>query len=94
MVAVAVTASATDNCTATPVCSITSLTSNEPVNGLGDGDMAPDWEITGNLTMNLRAERSGTGSGRIYMPTVACADGSGNSSQKTMTVTVPLSQGQ
>ncbi|MBO0861640.1 MAG: hypothetical protein J2P21_24770 [Chloracidobacterium sp.] len=33
--------------------------SNGPVMGDGDGDTAPDWEITGALTLNLRAERRG-----------------------------------
>ena len=65
------------------------VSSNEPVNGTGDGDTAPDWVITGNLTVDLRAERSGTGSGRVYTITVRCTDASGNSSTKTVTVTVP-----
>ena len=70
-------------------CRIVSVTSNEPVDGLGDGDTAPDWEITGDLTLNVRAERAGNGTGRIYTITVACTDGSGNTSTATVTVTVP-----
>jgi len=65
------------------------VTSNEPVDGLGDGDTGPDWQITGDLTVNLRAERSGQGSGRIYTITIECTDFSGNSSTKTVTVSVP-----
>ncbi|HEV7488191.1 MAG TPA: hypothetical protein VGQ65_21155 [Thermoanaerobaculia bacterium] len=38
--------------------------------------------------VNLRAERSGTGSGRIYTITVTCADGGGHTSTKTTQVTV------
>jgi len=91
MAKVAVTAKATDNCT-TPVCKIISVMSNEPVNGLGDGDTAPDWIITGDLTVNLRAERSGIGSGRIYTVTVTCTDACGNSSVGNTTVTVPHDQ--
>ncbi len=91
MVPVTVSASASDNCS--PVsCSISSVTSNEPIDGLGDGDASPDWVITGPLTVNLRAERSGTGSGRVYTATVKCTDGAGNSSTKTVMVTVPLNQ--
>ena len=92
MVPEVVTVSASDTCSAAPVCKITSVSSNEPANGLGDGDMAPDWEIRGDLTLNLRAERSGKGSGRGYTITMRCADASGNSSTKTVAVTVPHDQ--
>jgi hypothetical protein len=86
---VSVNVSSTDNCSATPICKITSVSSNEPENGLGDGDTAPDWEITGNLTANLRAERSGTGSGRVYTISIMCTDASENSSTGNAIVTVP-----
>jgi len=34
---------------------------------IGSGNTAPDWEITGDATANLRAERSGKNkAGRIY----------------------------
>jgi len=89
MVSVGVDVSVTDNCDSNPVCKITSVGSNEPVDGLGDGDTAPDWEITGDLTLNLRAERSGGGDGRVYTITVRCTDASRNSSTATTEVTVP-----
>jgi hypothetical protein len=92
MVQIAVSAAATDNCDSTPVCSITGVSSNEPVNGLGDGDTSPDWMITGNLTVDLRAERSGMGNGRIYTLTVTCTDACGNSSVGSTTVAVPNNQ--
>lgn len=92
MVAVKVSASASDICDTAPSCQITSVSSNEPENGLGDGDTSPDWEITGALTVNLRAERSGTGSGRLYTSEMRCTDHSGNSSTATVGVTVPFSQ--
>jgi len=92
MVAVAVIANGTDNCNTAPACKIVSVMSNEPIDGLGDGDKAPDWMITGDLAVNLRAERSGVGSGRIYTITVECADTPGNSSSKTTMVTVPKDQ--
>ena len=72
---------------------IIGATSNEPDNGLGDGDTANDIEITGALTLNLRAERSGTGNGRIYTITVEAKDAVGNATTKTVTVSVPKSQG-
>ena len=94
MVPVTVAVSATDVCDPTPSCRITSVSSNEPVNGLGDGNTSPDWAITGDLTVNLRTERAGPGTGRVYTIAVTCTDGSGNSSTKTAGVTLPHSQGQ
>ena len=73
---------------------IVSVTSNEPDNGLGDGDTAGDTQITGDLTVNLRAERGGKGNGRIYTITVEAADAAGNTSTLTCTVSVPKSQGK
>jgi hypothetical protein len=92
MVPVTVAVSVSDLCDEIPVCQIISVSSNEPVNGLGDGDTAPDWVITGNLTLNLRAERSGRGTGRVYTSTIQCTDASDNSSTKTVTVNVPHDQ--
>ena len=89
MVPVTITADVTDVVDPSPVTRIISVTSNEPANGNGDGNSAPDWEITGDLTLNLRAERSGTGSGRIYTITVESRDNAGNVSTQTVTVTVP-----
>jgi hypothetical protein len=83
MVPVTVAVEATDSCDPTPV------SSNEAENGTGDGDTSPDWEITGPLTANLRAERAGSGNGRVYTLTVACVDATGNAAQGTTTVTVP-----
>jgi HYR domain/Cohesin domain len=71
---------------------IIGATSNEPDNGLGDGDTANDIEITGALTLNLRAERSGAGNGRVYTITVEAKDAAGNATTKTVTVSVPNSQ--
>jgi hypothetical protein len=89
MVAVTVNVSATDTCDPAPVCKLAAVSSNEPVNGQGDGTTAPDWEITGASSVNLRAERSGNGSGRVYTLTTECRDATGNKSRGTTTVTVP-----
>lgn len=83
---------ASDNCGESVNCSITSVSSDEPVNGTGDGDTAPDWLIVDNHHVQLRAERAGGGDGRVYTITVACADSSGNTTTKTVTVSVPKSQ--
>lgn len=91
MVPVKVTYSVSGGC-GTGACTITSITSNEPINGLGDGDTAPDWQLVDATHVSLRAERSGTGTGRIYTITITCTDGGGHTTTKTVKVTVPLSQ--
>lgn len=90
MVPVKITVRTFDACECGPtICKIISVQSNEPINGLGDGDTAPDWQITGDLTLKLRAERSGKGNGRVYTITVRCTDCSGNSSTRKVRVLVP-----
>ena len=81
-VEVTTTVSVADACGGSVHCHITSVASNEPVNGY-------DWVITGDLTVDLRAERSNHGTGRIYTITIACTDEAGNSSTTAVTVTVP-----
>ncbi len=94
MVAVAVNAVANDNCGAA-TWKIIAVQSNEPVNGTGDGNTAPDWQILGDHGVALRAERSGTGSGRIYTITLQAEDVAGNlSAPYPVTVTVPKSMGE
>lgn len=97
MVKVASGISSSDGCyTSSSLTFGVTVTSNEPVNGLGDGDTAPDWTVVnnGNGTYDVfvRAERSGTGTGRVYTITATSVDGSGNSTTSTGTVTVPHSQ--
>jgi hypothetical protein len=86
---VTVTTSDTDP---NPVCRITNVTSSEPVDGDGDGSTPFDWLFSG-LSLQLRAERSGTGPhgsvGRIYTVTVACTDVDGNTGTGTATAVVP-----
>ena len=87
MVAVTVSYNVSDDCG--PVTTSLSVTSNEPVDGIGDGGTSRDWEIVDAHHVLLRAERSGTGSGRVYTITVTAVDGAGNSSSATVTVAVP-----
>lgn len=94
MVNVTVAANATDALTPPPSCAITAATSNEPDNGLGDGDTAGDIGAPNVLGIRLRAERAGNGTGRIYTLTVQCTDAAGNSATRATTVTVPRSQGK
>jgi hypothetical protein len=87
MVAVSVAVIASDTVDPHPVSTILSVSSNQPINGTGDGDTAPDWQITGPLTVDLRSERAG-GAARIYTITIATADFSGNTAISTCQVTV------
>ena len=86
---VTVTVDVSDICDANATCKIVSVTSDEPVN-----ETSPDWEITGDLTLELRAERSGNGDGRIYTITVECADSSGNKSNSAVEVAVSHDKGK
>lgn len=88
MVPVTLNAVATDNVGVTSL-KIVSATSNEPDNGLGDGDKPNDIQVTGDLTLNLRAERSGKGKGRIYTVTVEARDAAGNAATKSVALSVP-----
>ena len=88
LVPVTLSVSATDNCSAA-TCHIVSVGSNEPVNGTGDGDSEPDWLFASSLSLQLRAERAGSGNGRTYSIVVECVDEKGNSSSSALPVTVP-----
>ena len=66
------------------------MSSNEPIDGVDDGNTFPDWKITGPLSVNLRAERSGAGTGRIYTIQVESRDAAGNTTLQNVTVSVPL----
>ena len=93
---VAVTANVTvsDNFDQNPVVELVSITSNEPDNGLGDGDTANDIVIVDDFHFKLRAERSGKGDGRVYTITYKVTDACGNSTVQSVTVTVPKSKGK
>jgi predicted outer membrane repeat protein len=81
MVPVTISAPAIDVCDPNPTSKIVAVTSNEP----GPGQ----YEITGDLTLNVLSERNGAGTGRVYTVTVQATDASGNASTKNVTVTVP-----
>jgi hypothetical protein len=99
-VPISVAVTATDICDAAPTCKIVSVTSNEPINGPGSGNTSPDWILSNpgpktspaKLGVQLRAERAGGGSGRIYTIGVECKDGSGNTTPASTIVTVAHNQ--
>jgi hypothetical protein len=87
MVLVTVTVVAVDAVDESPMSNIISVRSNQPINGTGDGDTAPDWIVTGPRTLQLRAERAGSAD-RIYTITVDTRDDAGNSVETEVTVKV------
>jgi hypothetical protein len=90
MVTVLINYGQSDNCTATSsvVCNL-SVTSNEPISGIGPGDKTPDWEIVDTHHVRLRAERAKTGNGRLYTVTTTCSDLTGNTTSQPVQVSVP-----
>lgn len=87
MRAVTVSVDASDAGAGMQGCSITGVTDTE-----GMSQHEPDVQITGALTLNLRAERRGSGSGRSYGVQVSCTDAAGNTSAGSVTVSVPHDQ--
>jgi hypothetical protein len=85
LVDVLVSYSTADNCSA--VNSQLSISSNEPT---ASGDMV----VVDNHHVRLRADRLASGKGRIYTITIKATDQSGNSAQRSVTVTVPHDQGK
>ncbi len=87
------TVTATDACDPSPQVQLVSVTSSEPDDGRGDGDMPGDIsgaEIgTDDRSFRLRAERSGLGPGRVYTVVYETKDASGNIARATSTVIVP-----
>ena len=83
MVPVTISVTVTDAVDPAPSSKIDSVTSSA-----GPGDPKnPNWEITGDLTVNLRADKDG-GDGRTYTITVRSTDASGNSATKSVEVKV------
>lgn len=77
---------------------ITRVTSDEAEDdkltdgGNGDGDTCNDIVITGNTSVDLRAERFGRGNGRVYTVVFDVTDASGNVSSGSCKVAVPHDQ--
>ena len=67
---------------------VTRVTQDEPVSGLGDGDTSPDAVLQGN-TVLLRAEHVGAGNDRVYHVDFMAEDSTGWRCMGTVTVCVP-----
>jgi hypothetical protein len=79
----------TDNFDPNPTWSLKSVTSSEPDNGLGDGNTTEDIVIIDEVTLELRAERSGLYDGRFYIVTYEATDSCGNTTENSEVITVP-----
>jgi hypothetical protein len=74
-----------------PGSPIITATSSEAALQVGSGQTDADIVITGT-SVQLRAERAGAGTGRVYMISASASDIAGNSAAATATCTVPHDQ--
>jgi hypothetical protein len=76
---------------------LTSITSNEPDNGLGDGNTVDDVQGadfgTPDTEFFLRAERQGNGDGRTYTVVYTATDSANNSTEVAVVIQVPHDHG-
>ena len=68
---------------------VSEIKQDEPVNGLGDGDTAPDGFLQ---PLKLRSERAGGGNGRVYHISFSATDDKGAQCSAILTVCVPHDQ--
>lgn len=71
---------------------VLAITQDEPVNGRADGNTAPDGFIDSASVVRLRAERAGTGNGRVYRVAFQTTDGSGQTARDFVEIRVPKSR--
>lgn len=84
---------ATDPDGDTVTLTVTGVTQDEPISGLGPGDLSPDAQAgTQSNTVFVRAERSDTGDGRVYRISFMGTDGNGGTCSGTANVGVPKTQ--
>lgn len=93
LVSITASVSVQDNLDLNPTVELVSITSNEPINGRGDGNTDGDIQGaafgTDDRQFLLRAERSGNLNDRVYTILYRAHDAAGNTATATATVTVP-----
>lgn len=70
----------------------TGVTQDEPLNTTADGNTTPDAAITAAGAVSVRAERQGTGDGRVYVIAFTATDNHGATCTGHVTVAVPHDQ--
>jgi hypothetical protein len=83
MIPVSLRVDAIDDLDPSPSARIVQVTSNGPANS-----SALDWEITGPLTVNLRATPPAKAQARVYTIIVECVDANGNTSSESVVIQV------
>jgi hypothetical protein len=73
---------------------VTDVRQDEPTNGRGDGNTPVDATGVGTPAVQIRAERAGTGNGRVYHIFYSATDHVGASCRGEVTVGVPHDQGK
>jgi len=73
---------------------IDSIFQDEPVKGGGDGNTSPDGKGVGASSAEVRAERQGSGNGRMYHISYTADDGTGGTCTGELLVGVPKSMGK
>jgi hypothetical protein len=72
---------------------ITGITQDEPVNGIGDGNTYPDGDGVDTSIAQVRAERAGPGNSRVYEISFTAEDDFGAQCSGSVKVCVPHDQG-
>jgi len=73
---------------------IDSIFQDEPVKGTGDGNTSPDGTGINTSSAGVRAEREGSGNGRVYHIGFTANDGKGGTCNGEVRVGVPKSMGK
>jgi hypothetical protein len=73
---------------------IDSIFQDEPVKGGGSGNTCPDANGVGTNIAMVRAERDGTGNGRVYHISFTADDGRGGTCTGEVTACIPHDQGR
>jgi uncharacterized repeat protein (TIGR01451 family) len=68
---------------------IVGISQDEPLLGRGDGKTCPDGKGVGTSSARVRAERSGTGDGRVYRVSFTASDGTGGQCTGSVRICVP-----
>lgn len=91
---VGLSATATDNCPGAISFSVAVFGDEDDELPVGDGNFSPDAKNVAIGTLRLRAERVGSGDGRVYLIVITATDAAGNTKTACHTVVVPKSPSQ